>query len=446
MSQQATSTLILLACLATAGWMQAQTGSGMSAGAAASAGSSLGLQPLGANTLVLGSETSFSYDNNALNTNPGTQNFITALYPHVGLNIERQRWQSTVTYIPGFSYSTANIASYNLISQAFGATFSYRATKRLTLNIRDSFSSSTNPFDSLRNSTALPQFGTLNTSTPVSWNLIPKTIENAEVEADYQFSRRTSGYIRGGYQYLDYQQLSSSSRGISLSQQSNSGLFTAGLTRQLNTHSETGLQLSSQILDYSPGGIRTNAQSLSYFLQTSITPKIAISAIIGPQYISTSETGLIGGLGGLAVPSRQSTTWSWMGGGTVSWTGSRNGVMASLIRQIGAGTGLQGNVSQTIASFQAQHKMGKRSAVSAFASYNINNPLVPSRTGLGAGNNYLSMGGQFTRELNDRFVFGFTGWAVRQGGGASANPYYSGNHNRAAFTLSYQLTRPLRSR
>jgi hypothetical protein len=423
-------------------WMQAQTATNLVGASGGSSGAQFGSQAQTANTLLLGSETSVSYDSNALNTKQGTQDFITALYPHIGISIVQPRWQAMVTYIPGLSYSSANINSYDLLSQSFGATYSYRTSKRLTLNLRDSFSSSSNPFDSLRNSSALPQFGLLNTQTTLSWNLIPKTIEVAEAEVAYQFTARDSGFVRANYQYLNYQQLSGSSSQPPLSQQSNSGTMAVGMSRQLSTHSSTGFQFVSQILDYGPGAVRTTAETLGYFVQTSLTRGISVSGIIGPQYVSSNVTGLAGQL--LPNNAGSAAAWSWMGGGTISWTGKRNGMMASLIRQIGTGTGVQGNVRQMIANLQLQHKIGKRSAASIFATYNVNDPLVAGQLGLVSANNYLSVGTQISRSITDRLTFGFTAWAVRQGGGSSGNPFYSGNHNRAGFSLSYQLTKPLR--
>jgi hypothetical protein len=422
---------------------RAQIGIGTS-GVVATIGAPLGSDSQFANALLIGTESSFSYDNNALNSTPTQSDFIAAIYPHLALNVTRQRLGATLTYIPGLTYSSANIPSYDLMSQALGATFSYRLTQRLTLDMRESFSSSSNPFDSLRNSSLLPQFGVLNTPTAVSWNLIPKTIEIAEADSTYKFTGRTSGYVRLAYEYLDYQQAVGSSHLVDLSQQSTSQLMSFGLGHQLSLRSTTGVQFTSQVLDFGRGTVRTTAETLAYEFQRSITPSIVVSALVGPQYLDTRQSLLSGEAATVGLPTQSVCMWSWMGGATISWTVKHNGLFASAVRQIGTGIGLQGNVRQTIISFQAQHKIGKRSALDVFTSYNMNEPLIQNRLNVGSSNSYLSAGGEFSRNLTDRWTLRCTVWAIRQGAGSNADPQYSGNHNRAAISLSYQLTKPLR--
>ena len=435
--------LVIVACSLAAACAQAQTGIA-SNGAVATIGAPLGRESQSANTLLLGTVSSFSYDNNALNSTPGVHDFILASYPEIGLNMLHRRWGATLTYIPGLSYSTANIPSYDLISHAFGGTASYRATHRLTLDFRESFSSSTNPFDSLRNASLLPQFGVLNTPTAVTWNLIPKTIETAEAKATYKFTGRTTGFARGDYQYLDYQHTRESTGSLVVSQQSNSGVLTLGLDHQLSTRFTTGAQFTSQILDFGGGDIRTNAQTLAFQVHVSLTPTIVISAIAGPQYVVTRQT-LINEINVLMDSHLQNNkSWSWMGGGAMSWNGHQNSLSASVIRQLATGTGLQGNVRETIASIQMQHKVGKHASLDAFTTYSSSDPLIATRVLPGTANSYLSAGGAITRNFTDNLSVGFTAWVVRQNGGPLVDAQYSGNHNRAAISLSYQIVRPLR--
>ncbi len=443
MTNAAIVRLLLVAGFLATVCAQAQTGIAGN-GAVATIGAPLGRESQSANTLLIGTVSSVSYDNNALNSTQGVHDFIFATYPEIGLNVLRRRWGATLTYVPGLSYSTANIPSYDLISHAFGGTASYRATSRLTLDFRESFSSSTNPFDSLRNASLLPQFGVLNTPTAVTWNLVPKTIETAEAKATYRFTGRTTGFARADYQYLDYQHTVGNTDSLQLSQQSNSGVLTMGLDHVINPRFTTGTQFTSQILDYGGGNIRTTAQTLGFQIRASLTPTIVISALAGPQYVETRQT-LFADTNIFADPSLQNNkAWSWMGGGAISWTGHQNSLFASAIRQLATGTGFQGNVRETIASIQMQHKMGKRAAFDAFITYSSSDPLLNSRVLLGTANSYLSAGGAMSRNITDNLAIGFTAWVVRQNGGPIVDTQYSGNHNRAAISLSYRILKPLR--
>jgi len=231
-----------------------------------------------------------------------------------------------------------------------------------------------------------------------------------------------------------------------LSQQSNSGVLTLGLDHELGPRFTTGAQFTSQILDYGGGTIRTNAQTLAFQVHASLTPTIVISGIAGPQYVETRQT-VFTVTSMFADPSLPNNkAWSWMGGGAMSWTGHENSLSASMIRQLATGTGLQGNVRQTIASIQMQHKMGKRAALDAFITYSSSDPLLYTRVASATANSYLSAGGAITRNITDNLTVGFTAWVVRQSGGPVVDTEYSGNHNRAAISLSYQIVKPLRKR
>ncbi len=424
--------------------LQAQSVTG-GAGTAGILSSPLGQPAQAPNVLFLGMATSVTYDTNATNTLnnlPATQY---TLYPQFGLSVSRPRWTSSITYMPGISYSSANIPSYDAVSQMFGAALQYRATKRLTLSLFNSYLSSANPFDSLRTNSASPPMGGLPASTSVPWDYLPKTNEQAALGATYLLSARTKIQIDGAYNYISYQGSSGEALSGNAFQQSNSGQFTFGLFRAHGNHLWSGLQYTAQLFDAGHGAVRTGAQSIGYLLQYSPRPSFQLSAVIGPQYLDTTYS-LPGASGAIAnVLNQHSAGWSWMGGTTLSWTRHRSGVSASLIRQLSNGNQYQGAVRQTLANLQIQQQLSKQTTLSTFVGYNINEPPFALNSVNRLSNNYLSAGTGLSRKFGDKWTMNLTYWYLRQNRTLRTDQaFYSGDHSRVAFSLSYLIAKPIR--
>ena len=435
--------LVLLCTLASLRLWAQSLAAGV--GATGSIGSPLGQSGQTANTLFLGMATSVSYDTNAANTQNNVPSSQYTLYPQFGLSISRPRWISLVTYMPGVSYSSGNIPSYNAVSQMFGAALQYRATKRLTFSLLNSFLSSTDPFDSLRASSLLPQFGVLSTPTAVAWDYLPKTNEQAAVGATYNISARTRIEVQGAYNYISYQGSGTSNLPGSVFGQSNAGQFTLGLFRASGVHYSSGIQYAAQEIDAGHGEVRTSAQSIGYVLQFSPRPSLQLSAMIGPQYVSTKfnlppASGVI-----TNILSENGAGWSWMGGGTVSWTKRHSGVSASLIRQLSTGDQYQGAVRQILANLEVQQQLSKQTTLNTFVGYNINEPPFAATSLTRLSNNYLSAGTGVSRKFGDKWTMSLTYWYLQQARSLrSDNAFYSGDHNRVAFSLSYLIAKPIR--
>ncbi len=444
MSLTATLRVATFLCLLAPLALQAQSVTA-GFGGVGTLGSSLDQSSQIPNMFVLGLATSASYDTNAANTNNNTPNSEYTLYPQFGLSLSRPRWTSLLTYMPGVSYSSSNLPSYNAVSQMLGAAFQYRATKRLTFSLFNSFVSSSNPFDSLHATSALPQFGTLSTPSSVAWDYLPKTNEQAAVNATYDLSARTKIQVGGAYNYLSYQGGTDGNQLGSAFQQSNSGQFTLGVFHASSAHFSSGVQYMAQQLDAGHGQVRTGAQTVGYLLQYSPTASLQLSGIIGPQYVDTTFN-LPAGNGAITnLLNERGAGWSWMGGGTVSWTRRRSGLSASLIRQLSSGNQYQGAVRQTLANLQVDQQLSKQTTLSSFVGYNINEPPFATGSLNRLSNNYLSAGSGIGRKFGDKWTLSLTYWYLQQQRSLrSDQAFYSGDHNRVAISLSYLIAKPIR--
>ncbi len=400
--------------------------------------------PAGSSVLVLGAATSVSYDTNALDTQkpvPATQY---TFYPQIGLNTTGARWASSLTYMPGLSYSSSDIPSYSSISQMLDATLQYRATRRLTLQLRNYFLYSSNPFDSLRGGSVIPPVGGANGPTMVAGDYLPQTNEQATLSAAYELTARTSLQMTGAYTYFGYQNNAADPASV-LFQQSSSGAFTFGLLHAAKARYSYGVQYIGQLLDAGSGSIRTQAHAIGYQFQFSPKPNLQLSAMIGPQYLDSTYR-LQSGAGTLALfPNGQNAGWSWMGAGTISWTRQGNGISASIIRQLSIGNQYQGPVRQILANVQVHRQIGSTTVVNAFAGYNINEPPFSAKSIARLSNNYFSAGAGINHQFNKKWVLGVTYWYTMQDRPLSVDQaFYSGDHNRVAVSLSYVIAKPIR--
>src|SRR6516225_2591838 len=150
-----------------------------------------------ANTIVFGTSTGVAYDSNALSSQPPISDVQYTFYPLVGLRLARPRWDASISLVPGFSYSTANLPDYQAVSFKSNVWLQYRPSERWSVDFANYLVSSSNPFDSLSTNV-----GTGSGSAPWSLanlNYLPKTNELMTTDVAYSLSARTSLQIQASY-------------------------------------------------------------------------------------------------------------------------------------------------------------------------------------------------------------------------------------------------------
>src|SRR5271166_1053528 len=204
--------------------------------------------PPAPNTLVLGSGTAVSYDSNASNSQPPTPNVQYTFFPQIGLNLARPKWDALISFMPGFSYSSANLSQYQAVSLTSSITLQYRPSQKLSLNFLNSLVSSTNPFDSLTASSQ-PGQGSAPTNTGTALNYLPRTNEVASVDAAYNLSARTSLTALAAYNYISYQHDSNIPSAAQPFQESNSAQVSLGLHRSSSPRFQSNVLYLGQFFD-----------------------------------------------------------------------------------------------------------------------------------------------------------------------------------------------------
>ncbi len=435
----ATKTFVLLLLLTAIG-SEAQVavapGSLMSFGSPA-------VNQLAPNTLLLGSGTAVNYDSNALNSRPPTPNVQYTVYPQIGLNLARPRWDALISFMPGFSYSSANLPQYQAVSLTSAVTLQYRPSQKLSLNFLNSLVSSTNPFNSLTPGYQ-PGSQSALTSTGTALNYLPRTNEFVSADAAYNLSARTSLTALASYNYISYQHDSNLPSAAQPFQQSNSAQVSLGLLRSSGPRYQSSILYFGQFLDSGHGLIRTVGQSFQYAFQYSPKATLRLSAAIGPEYVQNTYAGVSGAGGGVDLVNQHASGWSWTGNAAITWTHRLNQFSASASKQLSLGTQYQGNVQEILLHAEFHRQLPGRSDLTLFGGYNINKPVFVAKSVARLSNNYLSTGAAFNKTIGRSWVVGIAYWYLLQNSPQSVGDLYSGDHNRLAVSLSYSITKPFR--
>lgn len=395
------------------------------------------------NTLLLGSGTAVSYDSNALNSQPPTPNAQYTFFPQIGLNLARPKWDALISFVPGFSYSGANLPQYNAVSLTSAVTVQYRASQKLSLTFLNSLVSSTNPFDSLAASSH-PGQGGVPTSTGAALNYLPRTNVAASVDAAYNLSARTSLTALAAYNYISYQHDSSIPSAAQPFQQSNSAQVSLGIHRDSSPRYQSSVLYGAHLFDSGQGLIKTVGQSIQYSLQYSPKATLRISAMIGPEYVQTTYAGVLGTIGAANLVNPRASGWGWTGGAGMTLTHGQSQWSASASEQLSMGTQYQGNVDQKVLQATYHRQLPPRIDLALFGGYSINRPVSLARSVPRLSNNYLSTGAAFSKAIGSCWVVGIGYWYLLQNSPQSVGNLYSGDHNRVAVSLSYSIAKPLR--
>jgi hypothetical protein len=388
------------------------------------------------NVAVYGLSFATDFDDNAASARGSVHNITYSLQPHIGLDLSRPRFDSRFDYFSGFSYSSKHIPGYDTVSQSLGTTLKYRMTKRLALTLRDTFTLTSSPFDSLSANASFPQFGILDRpNTSIPGTTIPRRMEQAGADIGYRVDARSSIGLGGTYMQLKYDGTNADPL-LAGSQSSTTVAGNAYYSHQLTRRQSVSLRYTFQKIDSLHGQAVTRAHSALPVYDLAFTPALNLSLFAGPQYSDSTQSPASALVSSGVLRSKR---WSLAGGSSFSWTGRHNGFTASFVRQISDGGGFGGSVRLESVSAQASHRLTRRSSINAFFNFNRNHELLRA-----SSFDYLSGGAGYSRTLLPNLSLTLSYWHLEQSGTTSLVPLFSeGSHNRAVLSLSYQFEKPL---
>jgi len=388
------------------------------------------------NLFMYGVNLSTEYDDGAyVASNGGRGQVLYMVQPNINFEASRSRWKSTIRYLPGFTYSTQPKSSYDVISQSLGLVFSRRLSKRLTFDVQNNFTLTSNPFDTLRAASELPAVPIEDRpNTTISGTARSRRMEQALADLSYALDARSTLSLGGNFLHLTNRDSGSSLPGqaqISVSEAAN-----FSYNRQLGPRSSTGFRYTFQRLDFEHGLVRTNSHSLVYLVSMALTPGVVVSGFAGPDYSVTRSQP-----GDASLPvSARSAQWTTVGGVTIGWARPLYGFNASATRQLADGGGARSNVRLNSFSAQANREISTRTSLRAFITYNNNNTLV-SVLGTPGSFNYLAAGAGLERKVTQNCSLNLFYWRVRQNDERGSQSFISGN--RVGITLAYAKKQPV---
>jgi hypothetical protein len=304
------------------------------------------------NVLVAGFSLGAAYDtrglyNSTTNSYSGDARYF--VQPSVAFQRTFSTGNWTLSYTPGFSYSQddTNNSQY---TQNLAGDVSWKPTSRLQVHIRQDFSLTDNPFETVGRVDLLPGLG-----GPLGPNydgVLPNTKRTSIVsnlDLAYRLGEHTAIGMTGGFQKYTYDATTSSATGFPYV---NSEVFSgsAFLSHQFSSVLTTGVQLAYTDI-YSTGEQVARTQATAPMLFVKLNPSLhtEITVFAGPEYARTRE--MVPGFVGPIIVTAPVYEYHWYPtfGGTVTWNGDRTAFDVQGQRRIANGGGVMAAVQSTSA-------------------------------------------------------------------------------------------------
>ncbi len=382
---------------------------------------------------------STAYDDNMLSA-PGSRvgDFSYLFYPTLDLVQTRGRWEWDLGYSPGFTLNQ-RLNERNQSAHDLHLLLGYRLSPHTNLQLHDTFSKTTNLFSTfLASGTDQPgpfQGPNMSPVTP----LANRTANTSGLDLTYQFGRDSMVGASGGYYFVNYGAV-----------ETTSGLTSSSLidTRSWNADAFyahrfvgrhwLGLTYNVQRLMFD-SGYRTDVQRVLLFYSLSVSSHMSFSAWAGPERSTTFLPTLA-----LVPTDATSRTNHWNGAGGLawSWQGTRSGFTLGYTRQTTDGGGLSEAVNMQSVSGEIRRRLTQRWTTSVGAMYATNDPVGSPSLSLMRGFHTLSGNAGFDCQVTDHLAFGIR-YGRDQQKYLDAIPSVWTNRNRAWVSMSYSFSRPL---
>jgi len=389
--------------------------------------------------LVTGLRIANDFDDNALDDNHHKQpNVVTVIEPHLGWNLSHPRLEWSLDYSPGFSISRP-LQNYDSRSHLLDTVLRLRLTKRFEISLRNSFLTSKNPFDRLRQSELMPGFGILD--RPSDSILAPtarRTSEQAGLDLTYALDRHTIIGASGSFFSVKYSSAAGTQLPLQFLEDTSSMNGHAFYSHHLTPSTWVGFDYNVQRLIVRSSQSRALVQSVFYTDTVSFTPNITVSVFAGPERSATHDDFPL-----LVLPLEgeriSRSNWHWAGGATYNWSGAHTGIVASIYRKIGDGGGVLGVAKLSGATLEFRRQLARQWTVDLLASYEDNKALSGTSRAL----TYVSATGGLTRMLSQSTSLEFRYWRVHLSSNSAQVGTYLADHNRVSMSLIYDLKHPL---
>jgi hypothetical protein len=312
------------------------------------------------NVMVAGFSAGAAYDNHGLASGtPATYSGDTRyfLQPSIGFQRRYATGEWTLTYTPGISISQHDSNNTQYTNNLAG-DWNWKPNSRLTLHVRQDFSLTDNPFETVGRVDLLPGLG-----GPLGPNyngVLPETRRTSlvsNVDASYRLSEHSSVGMTGGFQKYDFDALNSTAGNFPFI---NSKIISGSVfySQQFSATVNAGVQFAYSDI-YSSGAevSRTQVAAPMLFVKWKPIPSAEVTLFGGPEYARTRDVVPLGLLGSVAV---YGGSWRSTYGGTLAWSSGRSAFSVEGMRRISGGGGVMDAVQSTNAGAGYRARIGRK--------------------------------------------------------------------------------------
>ena len=381
----------------------------------------------------LGANLTFSpsYIDNVLpNSSPVPVGDVTySILPNVSFDHSASRQKEQFSYSPSFIFYEPT-TSLDTVDHSASAGFQYRFSPRVAVSAQDSFTRTSNVFDSGYFFSNPISGSQLTPSTTVVAPFAEQMINTLDGVLGYQFG--LNAMIGGGGSYTTFDlPHPTQAEGLYDSHAESGSVF---FNRRLSRAQYLGLQYQySNVLAFlTAGTIDTQIHSLFPFYTFYFNRAFSFSVTAGIQHVDNSGTG---------IP--ESASWSPSGTLSLGWQGSRGSLAGSFTRAVTAGGGLLGAYNSNIVSASAGWKLANTWTTALTFGYSSINSDTPSAISSFQNGDMLTAGGSIQHSFGEHFNANFQYQHLRESYSGIASISADPDSNREALTISYQFRRPL---
>ncbi len=320
------------------------------------------------NVLLVGFSVGAAYDTKGLyNSTTGSYSGDTRYFfqPTVAFQRTYTTGAWTLSYTPGVSYSQ-NDTNNSQYTQNLSGDWVWKPNGRLMLHVREDFSLTDNPFESIGRVDLLPPLG--GPSGPGYDGVLPDTKRTgsvSNVDLSYRVGEHSAVGLTAGYQLYNYDATTSATTAFPYVD-SHVVTGSAFFSHQFNREVTLGVQMSYMDI-YSTGAEIARTQAPAPMLFAKITPglRTEITLYGGPEYARTREVIVLGPITLASYTHKLYPTY----GGTVSWSGNRHGWDAQAQQRIANGGGVLEAVKNISAGAGYRLRMSQRWTAELRANY-----------------------------------------------------------------------------
>jgi len=438
------SAVLLLACLPLQAQEQGTSGEGRASIPGPVSGVTPPLTLAGetpqTNVLVGSIRVSSFYDDNALNRNANKlDDFQYAISPSIAFQQVRRRLSWNVNYDGGVSVNQ-RLKGRDLVNHNAGAGFQYRLTRRATLQLRENYSVTSDPFDRIGQSRFLAGLGGIGQLNPFVVTPTATRISSvSKTDFTYQTGRHSLLGMSGSFSSLRQKDVPGAASLANRLLDTRSLNGRAYYAHQVSRRHNMGVEYDVQDLRFNGSSGRTVSTGVFYFDDIILTPRMQFSFFAGPQRSHTHDNVLLNFFGLPLVAAVLRDQWSFAGGGNFTWQGRRTALRLGAQRIVSDGGGLIGAVRLQSLTAEIRKNLSRRWSVYLEGSFFDGRSLL-SGPALRLKTEAASL--SLERPVAANLLLHLRYSRLHQAQSGAGSVQLPADHNRAEIGFVYEFSRP----